>query len=897
MWKFLLHPEVFLGALFILQLLSFSRARHSAYCFASFVALLYGLLLPYQSLTGSFPLLDLQYSPLRQIFFVIIAGLGLIVGLYSITYMKKDPDRSRFFGLLGLFQWSCLLVVLANHAIMLVIAWELTSFTSFLLIGFHVDSPKAQRGAFQALLITGLGGLALLGAVVLMGEKIHNYHISEMLSQSSLILKSPQIILISVLMLIAVMTKSAQIPFHFWLPDAMSAPTPVSAYLHSATLVKLGVFLAALFWPLFHQLIFWHVVLSGIGLLTFAWGAIIAIFQRDLKAGLAYTTLSQLGLILMLFAQRNKLAFAAALIVMIAHALYKSCLFLIVGVVADGTKTQDLRELGGFGKSAPVLWFSTVLVAASMAAIPPLFGFFGKEMAIGLLFAHFPSQAAKNYSWACFVLGAVFTFIFAAIFALKPFLQSFACHKKNHDIKFSSGMMAIIAPLSFLSLVFGLIPNPLISQIQKIFPDLELELSLPLTHHWNEKLSVSAVILFLSAVISFLLLRSEDFWKKDWPKSFHLISLGRAFKAVFFDRLVSACSIFTHWFEKFIFKNGLAIILIFLCFLPMPFLSIFHWPDKYIFQFSYFEFTATLGAVAILALVLYCYRSSLVQIFLLGAVGYLVAFSFAIFGAPDLVLTQVIIESTSLILLVLAWLNSRSAEINDRSLSSAKPLAWISSSVSAFILIGSFFSVEGPRFTKLSSLYFFENAKALAGGTNLVNVVIVDFRGLDTLGEISVLGLAYFGALALSRRLSDFPETISPLSLATDWVKKVSQIFIPGLILFGLFYLTRGHHMPGGGFIGGLLFALALFVRLIIFGKKTNALGFCAFGLGFAYFSAILPILFNLQFFQSFHTPLAPSSLFFDIGVFFTVGGSLSGLLEVLLKLRSMLWREKKTHV
>lgn len=766
---------------------------------------------------------------------------------------------------------------------------------SFFLIGFKTDSEKAQRAAFQALLITGSGGLCLLGAMILLGESIGSYQLSTILSQAQILSGSPSFQASVVLVALAVMTKSAQFPFHFWLPGAMEAPTPISAYLHSATLVKLGLFLAGLFWPLFQNETLWHVGLSSIGFITFAWGAFFSIFQTQLKAGLAHTTFSQLGLILVFLVQRSEESFQIGCLLLLAHALYKFVLFLNVGVFTHFQNQQDIRFLGGWKKRSPILFVIATISCLSMAGLPPLLGFLGKEAAlIRLLTAPFMAESARYFSLSMFFIGALFTVTFASLFLFKVFLER---PKENLDvapIKLGFPMnFAMLAP-ALLSIVISLRSESLktwLSDLAQSSMTLKLE-AFPL--HINTALIISLVLVGSGISLAAILIRSTRFWNQLDKASSKRIKLEYFFQSIFFKQAPKICSRISAELEKFFWRFGLGIL--FLGFiLILVFLGSFRSQEVLNFQtfnLIHLDFSLSLFFAGVIALILYFYHGQFLRILLLGLIGFIVAFSFALFGAPDLVLTQILVESCSLALLVLAWINSkRPFPVESRSFG-----AWAISIGAACSVVLIFKNIESLYQTKLAALYFFENSLQVAKGSNIVNVILVDFRGLDTLGEISVLAIVYFGCASLHERYSH-AKTLLAYPHTTDWMRRLGFILAIGLTAFGLFFLIRGHHYPGGGFIGGLLFALALFLRSIFTAKKVFSLFWTLLGLSLAYLSASASSL-SATFFESleYFGPITTPFLF-DTGVFFTVGGGLSGLLEILLKLRSEKWRLKSKEL
>lgn len=881
-------PQIFGLLLLVLFLSSFWKPQLYGFVLASLLGAVYLSQVPDGAYAaGEFFKLD--FSPYRKLFGAIVSGLGCLIGLYSHSYFRSVKTEGRFFGVLGLFQWSCLFLIFSDHILSFVTAWELTSITSFLLIGYKLSSNAAQRGAYQALIVTSFGGLCMFAGLLLLGTGLETYSISEMIGSPGAIYANENLFLIFCLIFLGIITKSAQLPFHFWLPDAMLAPTPVSAYLHSATLVKLGVFAAGLFWPIFNVYLPWHLALSGVGLLSFAWGAVGALFQRDLKAGLAYTTFSQLGLILMLFGQRIPEAFYAACTLVLAHALYKSSLFLIVGILADGTKTQDIRKMSGFLKSKPALCLASCLAAASMAGVPFFLGFLGKEYALSIVLRPFPSLGPKIFTLVTFSIGVIATVAFACFFIWKPFFENF---KKKNPAKlpeFSNALTSVVLPLSVLSLVLGVFFDPIRQAFLKVIPDVNLDFfySNPLV------LWVSLGMLALGILLGAGLLASKRFWEIDWPNKLEAWRASKVFQKISFLFLPWLSMRFKRFFEQSSWTYGLllsvafaASVLIFL--LPGVGELKLSFRSNVDMELSLLILLA--GGMALLTTLL---RDPGVQIFVGGVVGLTVAFSYAVYGAPDLVLTQILVETASLVLLILGYINLKKPNKALQESPLTQVVSWTSALCLSAAVILCFLALDGSGTSKFASRYFFENAVPLTHGGNLVNVVLVDFRGIDTMVETSVLAIAYFASLALCTRLKSFSTKVPTHPHLTQWIAKLSKAFFWALSIVAIIFLLRGHNAPGGGFIGGLLFGLAIFVRMLSSGWSSRGVLLSSIGLVLVYLTAILPA-FDSSILTSYYYFGLSSSLAFDLGVFLVVSGSVAGIFEILLRLKAKSWSARR---
>lgn len=854
-----------------LQALSFTKLHYRAYLFATACSFVLMLSLDYTSYFSSLsPYFQFSYSATSQFFALIVTGLGLLIGIYSKFYFKTEKDLPRFYGWMGVFQWACLLIFLADHILILGLAWELTSITSFFLIGFHRESEASKRSALQAFLVTGFGGLCLIAGLILLAENLGSYSVSEWMTLGSdFDFRFPPLAII--LILIGILSKSAQFPFHFWLPQAMVAPTPISAYLHSATLVKLGLFLAATLHPLLSSHPLWHVPLSGAGLLSFAFGAIFALKQKDLKAMLAFTTFSQLGLALMLLGQQDRVSFYAALVVILAHAFYKSGLFLSVGVLSSAYGSQKLARVSGLWSHSKVFSLLIFLLCFAMAGLPPSLAFFGKEFAISILHGDFASEFARYFSWTCFSLGAIATTALAARFV-------------DHTVW--GPQQSISAPLK-KKLVFCILPLGLIGLLGpaflsklKSFASLgALEVDVP-----GYAIYLSAGYVVVGLIIG-LALRKSNLENERSPLA------SKVFLWLFDCCLPKTAAVFQKHWESITFKEASLLF----AGLTIAFLL----PNRPDLAFRIFQdhptmiqpviFSSCIFLAGLIGMSLYFLRNVPLQIFVIGVVGYLVTFSFALAGAPDLVLTQLLVETASLVLMVLAFLNSKPTP-HESAKNFPSLIKWLAAIALAFLAISGVFTWPSTQFLQSASQYFFDTGPHLAYGSNIVNVILVDYRALDTLGEITVLGIAFFGALALCRNLSKLPKRPAPYPGTTLWMRSLGVVFIWALAAMSIFFLLRGHHEPGGGFIGGLLLALALFLRMILFLRSNPSVLLTIAGLVLAYTTSITPLLFGLEFFQSTKTFLGPSSLFFDVGVYACVAGSVSGFFEIFLRMRRKRW-------
>jgi len=678
-------------------------------------------------------------------FALIISGIGAIILFYASGYLKGHRKLARFYGYLIFFMTSMLGVVLSDNIFALFIFWELTSISSYLLIGFNHETERSRYAALQALLVTAGGGLALMAGLLLMGFAGGSFSISELINQSASITEHHLYIPIIILVFAGAFTKSAQWPFHFWLPNAMEAPTPVSAYLHSATMVKAGVFLIARLSPALSGPDAWHITLMCFGGLTMIMAAAMAIGQNDLKRILAYTTVSALGIMMFLLGMGGKYATTAAITFLVVHSLYKGGLFLVAGAIDHETGTRDIRYLGGLRKFLPLIATGAVFAALSYAGIPPFFGFIAKELIY---------EAALHYSINPHLLTvlAVATNMFlvatAIMVSVKPFFGKYIDTPKHpHTAPVTLWLGPVL--LGILGLIFGIFPNMMSASL--INPAVIAVSQAPgaklmLWHGFNEVLLLSLITLIGGIGLYFF----SKFVKK------HMImfdTIAKAGPEAVYNLLLKGLIRFASLQTKF-FQNGnlrsyfyfiLTTFLTFIIFTIVKY-QIFELirPDFSDVKFYEFLIVVIMLLSAFLAIIS---RSVLGAVAALGIVGFGVAMLFAFLSAPDLALTQLSIETLTVILLVLVAykvpqftrLSATKLKIRDAGLSILSGLV-----ICVLVMIVLNNSAE----YKISE-YFLENSYVLAHGRNVVNVILVDFRGLDTMGEITVLSLAAIGVYTL----------------------------------------------------------------------------------------------------------------------------------------------------
>jgi multicomponent Na+:H+ antiporter subunit A len=685
--------------------------------------------------------LRLRLDGFALLFVFLISGIGLLVFVYSRWYVRPDPANGRLAATLLAFAGAMIGLVVSDNLLALFVFWELTTVTSFLLIGSHDTEADARSAALQALLTTGVGGLAMLAGFVLLGLQAGTFTLSELLAEPppSGVVTSVALVLV----LAGALTKSAQVPFHSWLPRAMAAPTPVSAYLHSATMVKAGVFVIARFAPVFGDVALWRPIVVTAGLTSIFVGGYRALRQHDLKLLLAFGTVSQLGLLVVLFGLGTPQATFAGCALLLAHAAFKAGLFLTVGVVDHQAKTRDLRLLNGMARKMPALSVAAGICAASMAGVPPLLGFVAKELVLeGVVAPDVPQRALVG---ALVVGGAMLTVAYSARFQLGAFGRGRPGPDRPVD-RPPRPLVAPVAILAAITVVCGLFPATLDWLVQAATGSLGAvpDSYLALWHGVNLPLLLSAVSLAGGAVLIAVRVRLEA--AQDAMPT--VPSADRAYDGLV-DGLLRRAADVTGLMQNGSLPVYLAVILLTVVTVPAAALVLDpRWPQA--LAVAHTPLQGFVGAVAVVAAIVACrQRRRFSAVLLLGVVGYAMAGLFVIHGAPDLALTQLVIE-TLLVVVFMLVLRRLPDEFPPRTRQSSLVAASVALVVAAFVFVFSLLSTAARSSPPVSDAYL-ERAQPEAGGRNVVNVVLVDFRGLDTLGEITVLAVAAVGVVMLVR--------------------------------------------------------------------------------------------------------------------------------------------------
>jgi multicomponent K+:H+ antiporter subunit A len=832
-------------------------------------------------------------------FAALILAIGLLIVLYARFYLGRGDPMGRFFGYLLLFQGSMLGIVLSDNVLLLVVFWELTSLSSFLLIGYWHHLPASRAGARMALVVTGAGGLALMGGMLLLGDIAGSFELSEILARGETVKASPLYLPALLLILLGAFTKSAQFPFHFWLPHAMAAPTPVSAYLHSATMVKAGVFLLARLWPVLAGTTEWFLIVSLTGLATMVIAAWIALFKDDLKALLAFSTVSHLGLLTMLLGLGTRMGVVAAMFHVLSHATFKAPLFMSAGIVDHETGTRDIRRLGGLRHLMPITSALAMIAAASMAGLPLLNGFVSKEMML--------EEAAHTLyagqAWLFPLLataGALLSAAYSARLIFHVFLGP-ARHDYPHPPHDPPlGMWLPVAILVVPIVAIGIMPATFAGAIVArtsiaatggALPDYHLAL----WHGFTPALGLSAVALAGGLALLWAHAPANRL-RLAVPRPDAMILFQAAIAAMVRGARRCLAAIDTGSLPR-----SLAVIVATIGLLGLAgYLNA--GPTALAGERATLPATlpATAGwAVLLLAcgLIVRRHHDRLFALIVTSIVGLIVSIAFLQFSAPDLALTQISVEVVTTILLLLA-INLLPRTTPDEQPRLAK-LGAGGLAAAGGLGVAALAYAAMTRSVETISGYHVEQSKPGGGGTNVVNVILVDFRGYDTFGEIIVLAIAALAIFALldsalhgaaRRRLARTrlaPQAGDP---HPPLLTVVARVLLPLSLMVGVYILLRGHNQPGGGFIAGLVVAIAFLMQYMASGyvwaqrrARFDAHVMIGGGVALAGATGLASLLFDRPFLTStfghFHLPLfgeveLASAMAFDVGVFFTVVGT-----------------------
>lgn len=689
--------------------------------------------------------LDFRADGLSLLFSLLITGIGALVFFYASSYLKDHPYLDRFYCYLCIFMASMLGVVLSDNIILLFVFWELTSISSFFLIGFNNEDPASRKSSIMALAVTGGGGFLLMAGFILLGSISNTYSIREMLTSAAVLKEHTNYGWILFFLFAGAFTKSAQFPFHFWLPGAMKAPTPVSAYLHSATMVKAGVYLLARFTPVLGSHPYWNTTLLIVGGITMLYGAFHATLRTDLKSILAYSTISALGMLVFLLGAGSEQAMIAVAVFILVHALYKAALFLTAGILDHETGTRDVTQLSGLRKVMKPVALTGLLAALSSAGVPLTFGFVGKD----LIYEATLHDNLNILLTAAAVLTNILLLYAGFLAGIKPFTGALPEAFKNVHLP---DMRLWVPPLllAVLGIVYGILPSltdaALMQPVVQSLSPGTVTAPLKVWHGVNPVLLLSG--LTLAGGIGLYYYRQ--------PSSFRLQTMSR-YDYLSPETLVlkgaGKFDIFSHWYTNRLHNGNLrsyvSIIVIFMIGLLAY---------KLITGVNIYFDLSNVSRLTIYDVTIFCIiiaaiwktistSSRITAVACMSVVGYCICLLFVIYSAPDLAMTQFTIDTLTVILFVLVLFRlPRFLRINDR-----KVVLWdgiVSALFGALISIIALEVMNEPT-NKETSRYYAENAYLLAKGKNVVNVMLVDFRGFDTLVEITVLIIAALGVYSL----------------------------------------------------------------------------------------------------------------------------------------------------
>ncbi|MEX0332201.1 MAG: hydrogen gas-evolving membrane-bound hydrogenase subunit E [Puniceicoccaceae bacterium] len=686
--------------------------------------------------------LALRLNGLGLLLLILVTGIGALILLYAVGYMKGHPQATRLFLLLYLFMFSMAGLAIADHMLLFFIFWELTSISSYFLIGFQHKEQSARQNALQALIVTGLGGMALMAGFILIAQVTGTWNLSELPALSGQIQTDALYVPILILVLLGAFTKSAQFPFHFWLPNAMSAPTPVSAYLHSATMVKAGIFLLFLMLPVLGGTGLWTWLLTIAGAITLLTGGAFGLVQHDLKKILAGTTVAVLGLLTLLLGIGTERDVLAALVFLFGHALYKATLFMVAGSVDHETGTRDTRILGGLYRGMPWTAVAATLAAFSKMGLPPFFGFLGKEYT-------YKASLESEYQWlltTILIVGNAIILALAFKAAILPFWRK-AIHplpEKLHDVPWSMRLGPIL--MAGLGIAIGTFPfliDPLISSAKSAAMGYSVQTEIKLWHGLNLPLILSA--LTLSAGLCIIVSRE---WVENMLRNVTIPGPAKVY-----DILMDGMVRFAIWQTRLLQSGQLRNYLLIIVGVTTALISFKLWrfggiSDLSLRGINSPELVVITVLMAIATLLAVTTQSRLTALIALGLVGFGVAWIFAYFSAPDLAITQILVETLTVVLF--AWVVYKLPQL--RTLSSRRTIitdAVVSGAAGILITILVLKSQTlqlGSSISKTLSEWSLPEAY----GANVVNVILVDFRAIDTWGEVCVVTIAAIGVWALA---------------------------------------------------------------------------------------------------------------------------------------------------
>ena len=883
--------------------------------------------------------LIIRLDGVSWLFSALVLGIGALVVLYARYYMSPKDPVPRFFSFLLAFMGAMQGLVLSGNLIQIVVFWELTSLFSFLLIGYWTQNALAREGARMALTITALGGLALLIGMIVLGQIAGSYDLDVVLASRNAILADPRCNLALGFILIGALTKSAQFPFHFWLPRAMAAPTPVSAYLHSATLVKAGIFILIRFWPIFAETPMWLIVVGGAGLITLVLGAWTAIFQHDLKGLLAYSTISHLGLIVLLLGLGTELGAIAALFHVVNHATFKASLFMAAGIIDHEAGSRDMRKLSGLFRFMPFTATLAMVAAAAMAGVPLLNGFLSKEMFLAEAVAGVGRHPLAIALPILATLASAFSVLYSLRFIHATFFGPPPTQLDRVPHEPPGWMRRPVEILVLLCLVVGIFPAITVAPFLRSAAVSVLGLDLPyyslaIWHGFNLPLLLSVIALATGVGLYVVLGPRINANTGGGPLTVRWLNGGYLFDKAMTGVFRTAERVVTlfgatgvQWQLRAIIVVALGVAVAAMAGAGgIVFVERQTWsvaPQDLAFVLIWL-----VGGSCAVAAAWQAKYHRLAAVALMGGAGLASCLSFLWLSAPDLAITQLLVEivTTVLLLLGLRWLPKRLESIRvperlqRRSRLRRRVDLVIAAAAGAGLAAVAYAVMTRPALVDGVSQYYVEQAYALAGGRNLVNVILVDFRAFDTFGEITVLGIVGLTVFVLLRRFRPHADSVADPAQQQaqaasdrkhddrsegDTLKETMLIpqvvmrwMFPFVVLFAVHLFLRGHDLPGGGFAAGIAMSIAFVLQYMASGARwvedrleIRPALWIGVGLLIATIGGAGAWLFGRPFLTSFfqyadlpilgRIPIA-SALVFDLGVVVLVVGATVMMLVAL---------------
>ncbi|MGZ8178408.1 Na+/H+ antiporter subunit A [Williamsia sp. SKLECPSW1] len=894
--------------------------------------------------------IDLRMDTLGAVMSVLVLGVGALVLCYCAEYFDNDDEttarhrvRRRVAGFgaeMVAFAAAMFGLVVSDNMIVLYIFWEATTVLSFLLVGFYAQRATSRRAATQALLVTTAGGLAMLAGIIILGERAGSYLLSAVIASPP---SGTAVTVAIVLIVVGALSKSAIVPFHFWLPGAMAAPTPVSSYLHAAAMVKAGIFLIARLAPGYSDLLAWQILCVGLGGLTMVLGAWRSLREFDLKLILAFGTVSQLGFLMVLVGVGDANVALAGVAMLIAHALFKACLFMVVGIIDHQTGTRDIRKLARLGSAAPALAIIATLASASMAGLPITMGFIGKEAALAALLGYSGVGGWEGgVLTAVVVVGSVLTMAYTVRFLWGGFGRKVQTTPSAAVARMHQPSPLFVVPAALLAVagvVAGFLASPIGDVLERYATTLpahghEIE-HLAIWHGFTPALGLTAIVV-VGGVTTFVVLRA-----RRRRLGFTTPPLGNADRI--YDAVLRGADVASLALTRVTQTGSLpvtqGVVMVTLVVTPLVALFLGNRNRLSVAGFDspiQIIIGVIMVAAAIAATIL---RNRLAATLIVGITGYSCGMIFAFYGAPDLALTQFLVETLSLVIFVLV-LRKLPAETEKRHLTGFRPLrALIALSFGVLLVVVGLFAAAARTGPGVAS-ELPRAAYEFGDGANAVNVLLVDIRAWDTLGEVCVLLVAATGVASMVFRHRRFgaaprvadaarhqgadPETVDedtsstppepPMPLArTTWLRgselrdprhrsmvleATTRLIFPTMVVLSLYFFFAGHNSPGGGFAGGLTMGMALVLRYLAGGRYElgetipfDAGRILGVGLAFAAGTAIVSVLLGAPALSSATVEVTlpvlgdikfVTALFFDLGVYLIVVGLVLDVLRSL---------------